>query len=54
MGISRKFQECFNEVSRVFTKTFKGVLRSLKGVFRKFPECYMEVSENFKGVSRKY
>ena len=49
--VSRKFQGCFKQVSRVFQG-------SLKGVSRKFQGCFKEVSRVFqgslKGVSRVF
>ena len=39
-GVSRKFQECFKEVSRVFQESFTGVSR-------KFKCCFKEVSMVF-------
>ena len=34
-GVSRKFQECFKEVLRVFTENFKGVSRNVNGTSTK-------------------
>ena len=33
--VSRKFQGCFKEVSRVFQESFKGVSRKFQGCFKK-------------------
>ena len=48
---AKKFQGCFEEVSRVFRGSFKGVSR-------KFQRCSKKVSsvfqESFKGDSRKF
>ena len=33
-SVSMRFQECFNEVSRVFQGSFKGVSRKFKGCFK--------------------
>ena len=35
-GVSRKFNECFKEISRVFPGSFKSASR-------KFKECFKEV-----------
>ena len=49
--VSRTFQGCFTEVSRVSQGSFKGVLRKFQG-------CFMEVLRvilgSFKGVSRNF
>ena len=53
---SKKFQGCVKSISRVFQKSYKGVLRMF-WMRRKFPWCFMEVSrvfqKNFKGIPRK-
>ena len=51
MGLFRKFQECFQEVSRVcqgklVLSVFK---RSSKSVSGKFQFCFKEVSKEFQG-----
>ena len=51
-GVSRRFLGCFNEVSRTFQD-------SLKGVSQKLPRCFKKISRmcqerSVKGVSRKF
>ena len=36
MGVSRKFQGCFKEFSRMFQESFKGVSRKFQGCFKEF------------------
>ena len=46
-SVSRKFQECFQEVSRVLQG-------SLKGVSRKFQECSKDALGKVQGCLRKF
>ena len=54
--ISRKFQGCFEGVSRVFQESFNGVLRKFQGCFKEgevsrlFQGCFVI----FKVVSRVF
>ena len=53
----RKFQGCFEEVSRVFQVSFKDVSRKFQGCFikvsRVFQESFKDVSRKFKGCFKK-
>ena len=57
-GVSRKFQGCKREVSRVIQGSFKGVSRMFQRCFsevsRKPQRCFKKVSSKFKGVSRLF
>ena len=50
-GVSRKFQECFREISQI-EGCFKGVLMGFKGIKRNPKVGKFQMS--FKGVSRKF
>ena len=56
-GVSRKFQGCFKEVSRMFHGSLKGVSRKFEGCFKEvsrvFHGSFKGVQGSFKGVSRK-
>ena len=50
-GVSRKFQGCLKEVSRVLQGSFKGVLRKFQGCFKNASRVF---HRGFKDVSRKF
>ena len=62
-GVSRRFEECFKEVSMVFPECFKGVLRNIEeyfkeeqGIGKKFKGKFQMCMKGscFKGFSRKF
>ena len=54
---ARKFQRCFEEVSRVFQGSFKDISTKFQGclteVSRVYQESFMDVSRKFQGCFKK-
>ena len=50
-GVSRKFQGCFKEASRVFTESFKVGSRKCKGCFKEVPKVFQG---SFRKISRVF